>query len=234
MGATGGLQINQLGFNMLGDQFVSQSENFPNQANASGQTTEQFDDNGNLLFEHSGAPQPIIKSFFKGPIGAHANDNGHYGEAYFEVSYEDFNYAKLEFTVSRTVPFNRAAWLITEEYYWKVYPNGQDAAPPIPAVPAGEPALQIFQITEAFFLNQVSDSENQEGNNITNFSTIYNTPANDSLQPHFDLFNKRIKFCRAFGHLSWDTNPPTFEAPGGGQFTFLETPCYIKGIATLM
>lgn len=225
--AKGGLQINQLSFNMLGKDYVSQSYNFPDSQTGvppdpEGQKNLIYDNEGNLILENSGAPRPIIKSFFKGPITTHANDNGKYGEAYFEVSYEDFNYAKLEYTVTRKYFNNNfywKAWFITEIYYWSLNLSGT-------------PILQIYESPEAFNSEDLFGSYNYGTNNVTNFGVIYNTPSNDSLTPHFDQFNKTIKFCRPFGSVNWSTDPPTFD--NEVQIPFETTPCYVKGIATLL
>jgi len=228
--AKGGIQINQLGFNVLGELYTSQSQTFPRSVSdePKGQLINIYDDDGNLLLEHQGAPQPIIKSFFKGPIGQHANDNGFFGQAYFEVSYEDFNYAKLEYTVTRKglpppVQSFPRAWIFTEEYYWSIRPDNT-------------PILQIYNIGEVFstdnMLNGIVDT-NYSNNNVTNFDVINNTAPNDALQPHFDQFTKTVKFCRPFGTVNFQDSPPTYDE-FGGQFTFAQTPCYIKGIATLM
>jgi len=224
--AKGGTQINQLAFNVLGELYTSQSQTFPKSISdePKGQLTNIYDDDGNLLLEHQGAPRPIIKSFFKGPIGDHANDNGFFGQSYFEISYEDFNYAKLEYTVARKglpppVQSFPRTWIFTEEYYWSIKSDGT-------------PILQIYSITDAYSTEGSTDT-NFENNNVTNFSLINNTAPNDALQPHFDQFTKTVKFCRPFGAVGFEVSPPSYNE-FGGQITFAQTPCYIKGLATLM
>lgn len=226
------------GFDQIGiyQRGTSSFDQYPDGGSLTGDFNSDFDASGNLISSSLGAGNystaATVRSFFKGPIGYNLNDNNFYGEKYFTINYKQYTFAELEYTIYR-VGANTPSWWFHQILAWKLFVTQfQQNGPDIIA-----PRIWLNHYVEYDWSNPGDPTIDDCMNNGTvNWSPI-DGPNGSTQQyffrtriPQFNYVSNQLTFCSSFGDLQFFPEGSTSN-PFPSVFT--DTPCYIKGMATL-
>lgn len=229
--------VDQIGIYQRGTGSFSQyPEQQPSSLALQGDYNSDFDEYGLLISGSLGAGNystaATIRSFFKGPIGYNLNDNTYYGEKFFTIKYTDYSVAELEYTVYR-VGADTPSWFFHQIIAWKTYEQTL-----VDLTTQVRPRIWMNHLLEYDWSNPGDPSlEDCQNNGTVNWSPIPG-PINSvsrffyrTREPQSNHVNQTLSFCSAFGDLSYVENEDEDIIAFPSVFT--DTPCYIKGMATL-